>query len=370
MHGDPRIRVLPEALEKNARKVLADFRHKNDAHAIRVFAFDLLMYSASFSIGAVSHSVPTKFICGLACGVFIARLFVLGHDACHQSLTSNHELNRWIGRVSFLPSFTPYRSWELAHNCIHHVFSNWSQKDYIWAPFSKVQFDALPLHRRILERFYRHPVGHGLYYANEIWWKRLYFPGPGHVADRARYMPDSVIVSLFAALQLAFLVNSLTPSWHGVPTQVAAMMLLPFAVWNCLMGFTIFLHHTHPHVPWFLDREEWKKNEAQLHNTVHVEFAIPFDTVFHNIYKHTAHHLDVSIPFYRLPEAQKTLEAIFGENIVVERLTWRHFWTVTRTCRLYNYENHCWLDFDGAITAQTTPSRMLDSRSVTLDRFL
>jgi omega-6 fatty acid desaturase (delta-12 desaturase) len=48
--------------------------------------------------------VPNVFVKALLApvlGLQIARLFVLGHDACHQSLFENRLANRWIGRPSF-----------------------------------------------------------------------------------------------------------------------------------------------------------------------------------------------------------------------------------------------------------------------------
>jgi hypothetical protein len=37
-------------------------------------------------------------------GFLVVMLFVIGHDACHQSFTSSRPLNELIGRIAFLPS--------------------------------------------------------------------------------------------------------------------------------------------------------------------------------------------------------------------------------------------------------------------------
>src|SRR4029079_3508725 len=88
---------------------------------------------------------------------------------------SRRSLNAAIGRIAFLPTLTPFSTWELSHNLTHHVYTNLKPFDYIWMPFSKAEYDALPAPRRKLERIYRHPVGLALYYPVEIWWKRLLF---------------------------------------------------------------------------------------------------------------------------------------------------------------------------------------------------
>src|SRR5581483_11438447 len=121
------------------------------------------------------HSPVSFFLAGVE-GILIGRLFVLGHDACHGALFPARFLNRVVGRMLFLTSLTPYTLWEFGHNSVHHGFSNLKSRDYVWTPFSPEEWRALPRTRRALERLYRTPLGLGIYYGFEIWWKRLYFP--------------------------------------------------------------------------------------------------------------------------------------------------------------------------------------------------
>ncbi len=72
----------------------------------------------------VVESWWVKVFASLVAALWIARLFVIGHDACHGSYTPNKTLNKWIGRIAFLPSLTPYSLWEIGHNLAHHGFTN------------------------------------------------------------------------------------------------------------------------------------------------------------------------------------------------------------------------------------------------------
>ena len=129
--------------------------------ALAIFAVDLLLYAFCL-YGALHFADSWRGWCfGLAEGACIAMLFVVGHDACHGSFTASRTLNAWIGRVAFLPSLTPFRTWELGHNQTHHVYTNLKPLDYVWAPFSKTEFDRLPHWRRWLERVYRTRSGSG-----------------------------------------------------------------------------------------------------------------------------------------------------------------------------------------------------------------
>ncbi len=85
-----------------------------------------------------------KVFASLVAALWIARLFVIGHDACHGSYTPNKTLNKWIGRIAFLPSLTPYSLWEIGHNLAHHGFTNLKGRDYVWTPFSPSEFRACP----------------------------------------------------------------------------------------------------------------------------------------------------------------------------------------------------------------------------------
>ena len=63
--------------------------------------------------------------------------------------------------------------------------------------------------------------------------------------------------------------------------------------------------------------------------------------------EHTAHHVDMSVPLYNLKAAQNRLEELLPNRIVVQSFSWRWYFDVARTCKLYDFENKAWLDFDG-----------------------
>ena len=49
-------------------------------------------------------------------GLAMASLFVVGHDACHGSLTPDPRLNNWMASLAFLPSLHTVTGWKSAHN--------------------------------------------------------------------------------------------------------------------------------------------------------------------------------------------------------------------------------------------------------------
>jgi len=66
----------------------------------------------------------------------------------------------------------------------------------------------------------------------------------------------------------------------------------------------------------------------------------------HGIMEHNAHHLNPRVPMFALREAQKLLQERFPE-LCDYRLDRRTYMDGVRRCKLYDYANHAWLDFDG-----------------------
>ncbi len=294
-----------------------------------------------------------KVFAALVAALWIARLFVIGHDACHGSYTPNKTLNKWIGRIAFLPSLTPYSLWEIGHNLAHHGFTNLKGRDYVWTPFSPNEFASLPWLRRRLERIYRSGFGQGVYYMIELWWKKLFFPARRHVgARRSSYTWDSLLVAAFAALWLGGLVVWGIHSNRPIFALLLYGFALPFLLWNCLMGFVIYVQHTNPRVAWYDRRDEWTANAGYATTTVHVKLMRPFDNLIHYILEHGAHHVNMGIPLYRLKAAQARLTATLDERLNSEVFTWRYYWNTVKRCKLYDFATHVWTDFDGRVTSE------------------
>ncbi|MEO8597163.1 MAG: fatty acid desaturase [Candidatus Solibacter sp.] len=322
-----------KTLEQGLRAALRPLRRKSTALACALLTLDILIYTACFYGAAHTASDWRGWCFGCAEGVAIAMLFIVGHDACHGSYTAHRALNGVLGRVAFLPSLTPFRTWELGHNQTHHVYTNLKTRDVVWTPFSKAEYDRLPPVRRALEHLYRSAPGVGLYYAIEIWWHHLWRPlEPGNRRDCALCWGYALAVSLLA----------LRSGWQAWLVAV----VFPLVLWNWLMGWAIYEHHTHPEVPWFDNEEEWRAAGGQLACTVHIVLPVPADTVLHFIMQHTAHHLDVTIPLYHLRDAQRLVEAS-GARVVTYRWSPLAFLRHLRSCKLYDFERGCWTDFEG-----------------------
>lgn len=327
------------------RDALAPYRRRNTSIAVGLFAGDLLLLTAGQTLVVLGPVVPLRLLGALLTWIGIVRLFLIGHDACHGALTDHDWLNRALGRIAFLPSLTPFSLWHVGHNVVHHGFNNLRGRDFVWEPRTPAEYQRLPRWRRALERLYRSATGPAPYYFWEIWWKRLYFPGLARLRTRRwQFVADCTAVTGAAAGWIAGL------TWAAVRTNsspglvVALGFLLPFFLWTWTVGLVVYLHHTAPDLRWFDDRRQWLRAAAQATATRYLRLPPLLETLLHQIMAHPAHHLDGTIPCYRLKAAQRRLTELLPEVQPV-RFTWRYYRECVRICKTYDFALGSWRPF-------------------------
>ncbi len=114
-----------------------------------------------------------------------------------------------------------------------------------------------------------------------------------------------------------------------------------------MIGFVVYVHHTHPQVNWYEDKAAWSASQPFVSTTVHLTFRSAMGTVLHHIMEHTAHHVDMGVPLYRLKRAQTLLEQRLGDAIVVQPFSWAWYRNTARHCKLYDFSSRRWTDFEG-----------------------
>jgi acyl-lipid omega-6 desaturase (Delta-12 desaturase) len=328
------------------RRLLEGSRAPDNRLVLQQFWSDLLLYALCLG-AALLAPWPVQLLAGASSGLVALRLAAIAHDAGHQSFTSSQHWNRWIGRMAFLSSLQPLAAWEVAHRVIHH-WTSIRHKDYVWIPFSPSEYTALPGSRRFLERIYRSPCGQGLYYLVELWWKRVALPSAdwGQVLRPAQRF-DIVLVASVALLWTGAAATLAAHLERNIGWTLFCAAALPFlSAWQDL-GWLLYVQHTHPRTRFYSGCGEWEFFEAQSANSTHVEFPPLLDRMLYGLLDHSAHHLDVKAPFYRLREVQAQLDHLLNGRNVEVRWSWQEFLHTTRVCKLFDYERGCWTGFAG-----------------------
>lgn len=320
--------------------------------AIALLIFDATLWLGLIAGTLIVDSFWLKILLGVIAGFVTGRIFILGHDACHHSFTPHRELNKVLGRIAFLLSLTPYSLWDVGHNVVHHGQTNLKGFDFVWEPLSKAEYDALPPGRKFLERIYRSGFGPGIYYLIEIWWKKEFFPNAKNMpAKRPIFLKDSLLVSAFAIVWIGLLIAGSIATEQSLLVAILTGFVIPFSFWNVMIGFVVYVHHTHPKVAWYDKKSEWLRAQPFVSTTVHLTFPLVWGRLMHQIMEHTAHHVDASIPLYTLKAAQDKLEEILPGRIISQQFSFKWYFETARLCKLYDFENKAWLDFDGKQTA-------------------
>jgi omega-6 fatty acid desaturase (delta-12 desaturase) len=215
---------------------------------------------------------------------------------------------------------------------------------------------ATPL-RRALYRLYRSPLGSMSYYLLEIWLRRSLLPVWG--SERREWRKQLFDLAFIVAGN-ALLVAGIV--WLGArlsPGRPAALSLLlgwivPFLSWNAIIGWVVFMQHTHPEVGWYETRAEWSSYRGQILGTVEATLPPGMNLFSNHIMKHHAHHASPAIPLYRLALAQARLRAAYPEAralMLTPRTLLRHL----TACKLFDYQRRCWVDLDGRPTGPVIP---------------
>lgn len=322
---------------------------------VMIFLFDICSYMICLSGVLFLPELWMKISASIFAGIFITNLSVVAHDAAHNSLTNKKFLNKIIAVTSLIPCLYNYKLWLYDHNYMHHAKTNENHPDS-YTPLSKEEYDSLSEFGKFKQRLYRHPtiLFFGLYYICERWIKvKLYprdnFPKDKH-ADAWLY---TAAIGLYASIFISLLLIAPTYSNTSSLLAISLGFIVPFYVFQSLYAFAVYLQHTHPSIPWFNYSPD-RKNEARSELvTAHIVCPKWFDFMTHHILDHAAHHLCPLIPCYELGNAQKELEDMLGKNAVKLKLSLNNLYEVMKYCKLYDYDNHCWLNFNGMPTTTT-----------------
>jgi omega-6 fatty acid desaturase (delta-12 desaturase) len=332
------------------RRARLDFSARGLAFPLALFLAVLASFAGTIFAILAGSGLAALGLVPLG-GILVMMLFVIGHDACHQSYTSSHLINHVIGRIAFLPALHSFSLWDREHNQRHHRFNNIRHLDYAWIPLSPDEYRSAGAYDRLRYRFYRHPAGVPFYYLFELWPQRKIFPRPSLVgASCTPYLADTALVlGFFVAYSTSIVIVG---GWFGKTAfeSLTLALLLPFLIFNALMSLAIFLHHTHHEVPWYNSVAKWQADDGAVYGTVHVEFPPVLRHIILNIMEHGAHHYAPGVPLYHLADMQAAMQ----ERRAIAWQIWRldEYLNICARCKLFDYESRRWLDFSGDATSE------------------
>ncbi|MBL7481317.1 fatty acid desaturase [Legionella bononiensis] len=310
------------------------------------YFFDLILFLGGLALVFLSSHLEFQLIGGVIAGVATAMLFVWAHDAAHGALFKNSKIAEMLGTIAMLPSLNVYRMWSFGHNKVHHGFASFSPIDWIWRPLTRKEYQSLSSIQRVLYRIERCFFTSAFHYLRRIWWEQMLCFNPGKEKQERRYYRNGKLIVLFYGLAMSVLAYI----FAGGIVGVAVAVVVPFIVFNYFIAIIVYLHHTHPDIPFFDLKAEWSHSVGALYCSTIIHCSKLSRVLLHNIMIHVPHHLDPRIPFYNLPQAHQALKVKYGEYVHEYQFKLRYVLNIFKSCKLYDFESKHWSTFKEAKT--------------------
>lgn len=339
----------PTRAEVHAR--IAPFARANSFEGYKSFAIDIGLYLLGIASVLYFDGWLGKILGGLIAGQALVNMGSLSHEAAHRSVVRSRLGNKVIAVVSFTAILFNYRLWVYEHHVLHHGRTNTKNNNFL-SPLTLAEYRALSPLRRALYRSYHSQSGLGilLYYLLERWPSVHFYPGAWLPQKfRASAWGYTALLTGYIAALLSVLVLVPSAQGHSVAATVICGFVLPYTIWFTTFAMTAFLQHTNPQLRWY--RTVSGMASPPESTAVHVGIPHWMNHITHYVLEHSVHHVSAMIPHYHLKKAQAALADLVEQNIITMPFTVGNMRDVLRRCRLYDYEGHAWLDFDGQVTA-------------------
>lgn len=331
--------------------LIKPFAHANSFQGYKSFSIDVALYIVGMASVLLLEAVGWKVAGGLLAGLALVNLGSLSHEAAHRSMVKSRLGNKVIAIVSFTMILFNYRLWVYEHHVLHHGRTNVKLNNFL-SPLTLAEYRGMSRFRRALYRAYHSQTGLGilLYFLLNRWPSVHFYPGSWLPQRfRASALRYTALVAAYMAALLSLLV--LVPSARG-DSVVAALLcgfMLPYTVWFMVFSMTAFLQHTNPQLRWYGDVGSMASPPEST--AVHVRIPHIVNHVTHYVLEHSVHHVSAMIPHYHLKRAQAALAGRVEQHIITMPFTVGNMRDVLRRCRLYDFEGHAWMNFDGEVTA-------------------
>jgi len=253
---------------------------------------------AGLVTGAILAPVwPVRALFSIVAGLVVVRMFILFHDHVHGAILSGSKIARPLFSLVGLITLTPRRVWKQTHNYHHahtaklvgsHIGSYQMVSTRMWRRMSPKQ--------KRMYKLMRHPL--------TIFFGFFTIFVVGMCLSSFKRSPRKHWDSLVALLLHAALATGLVLLF-GWDVYFFGMFL-PLFVAMAIGAYLFYAQHNYPEVD-IRGRADWEYTHAALHSSSYMEMGPVMSWFTGNIGYHHVHHLNPSIPFYRLPDVMEAV---------------------------------------------------------------
>jgi len=240
---------------------------------------------------------PLQLLFSLLAALLMVRAFITYHDYMHRAILVRSRVAWILFRVYSALSLTPPRSWKKSHNYHHgHVGQVSASSIGAFPIMTTEMWQAASRSERTRYRITRHPITVALGYVTIFFFSITLLP---LLKDPLRHW-DSLLALLGHAALIAVL-------WiFGGFETAFFVVLLPMTIASALGSYLFFAQHSFKRMH-ILSEEAWTYYRAAMESSSYMHLNKVLQWFTGNIGFHHIHHLNVRIPFYRLPEVMAAI---------------------------------------------------------------
>lgn len=240
---------------------------------------------------------PLRLAFALMGALFTVRAFITYHDHMHGALLPHSHLAKFIFKAYGMLALTPSRSWKKSHNYHHrHVGKVSSVSNGAFPLMTTKMWREASWATRFNYRMERHPITVISGYVTVFLFSVTMLP---LFKEPSKHLDSLLALALHGAL--------ITLLWVFGDFSVAFFsVLLPMAVASALGSYLFFAQHSF-HDMTVMTKDKWSFYKAALESSSYLKLNKLMQWFTGNIGFHHIHHLNVRIPFYRLPEVMKAI---------------------------------------------------------------
>ncbi len=256
-----------------------------------------LLLLASLFGAALAPDWPIRLLFSILSALLMVRAFITYHDYMHSAILSGSRTAWWLFRLYAVVALTPPRSWRHSHNYHHgHVGNVDAASVGAFALMTTDMWrDASPM-ARIAYRVERHPLTILAGYFTIFFLSVTVLP---FLRNPARNWDSLLVLLGHGGLIAAFWIVG------GFDTALF-VLLLPMTIASMIGSYLFFAQHSFENMR-VLPTEIWTSRRAAMESSSYLKLNKVMRWFTGNIGYHHIHHLNVRIPFYRLPEAMDAI---------------------------------------------------------------
>lgn len=286
------VRIGRELLEAT-RPFAKESRSKSWRLVITVFT----LLIASLLGAGVAPWPWLKLIFSLCSAMLMVRAFITFHDYMHKAILVDSKIADWLFRIYSSLILVPKTAWHKSHNYHHgHVGKLDTFGIGSFPIMTTEMWQNASSYQRFYYRFQRHPLVILFGYLTVFAISLCLIP---FLKNPIKHF-DSLI-ALLSHIALIWVL------WNFFGAETAFFVILLPMTLSCAFGaYLFFAQHSFKRMK-VISPEAWNYYRAALESSSYLKLNRFLQWVTGNIGYHHIHHLNVRIPFYRLPEAMASI---------------------------------------------------------------